>query len=266
MSIANMRIMIAPVGFEVDRVVVPAIQNRVDKVFLIMHNNKSGDKAASFFKRIVDELKKNNIKSEEVQADRNNLFELIKIVRKIIDDSRKSEFLINVSSGSKIQAVACMMAIMIFDDRTNLKPFYVEPEKYNEEYKKKNIQQSYGIKNIYELPTYQIKTPDYKLLKALEIIKEYTNKPNYKGRINKKELARILEEREVIKIGGITEPGESVPKNHKNSKYSTLDKQIVQPLKSTDSKGWGFITEEKIGRSRYISFTEEGRNASEFLF
>jgi hypothetical protein len=41
-----------------------------------------------------------------------------------------------------------------------------------------------------------------------------------------------------------------------------LDKKLIQPLKNT----WNFIEEEKIGKNRWISFTDDGKNASEFLF
>ncbi len=45
--------------------------------------------------------------------------------------------------------------------------------------------------------------------------------------------------------------------------YSSLqDKKIIKPLLNT----WHFIDETKIGRNRYITLSEEGERASEFLF
>ena len=43
----KLRIHIAPVGFEVDRIVIPAKKMRADKVWLIGHSNLSVDKALS---------------------------------------------------------------------------------------------------------------------------------------------------------------------------------------------------------------------------
>ena len=40
-NIANLRVHIAPVGFEVDRVVIPAKNMRADKVWLLIHDNPS---------------------------------------------------------------------------------------------------------------------------------------------------------------------------------------------------------------------------------
>ena len=60
------RIHIAPVGFEIDRIVIPAIEYNADKVYLLVHNNKAEDKAGAYVTRIKDELKKNKI---EIRTD-----------------------------------------------------------------------------------------------------------------------------------------------------------------------------------------------------
>lgn len=39
-------------------------------------------------------------------------------------------YLVNVSVGSKIQAIASMMACMMFKDLVAIKPYYVVPKKY----------------------------------------------------------------------------------------------------------------------------------------
>ena len=40
-KIAKLRIQIAPVGYEIDRVVLPAKQEKADKVWLLVHENKN---------------------------------------------------------------------------------------------------------------------------------------------------------------------------------------------------------------------------------
>ena len=45
------------------------------------------------------------------------------------------------------------------------------------------------------------------------------------------------------------------------SKHASLDKNILEPL----LKKWKFIEIEKIGRTRLIKITEEGKNAIKFL-
>ena len=73
-NIANLRVHIAPVGFEVDRVVIPAKNMRADKVWLLVHDNPSEDKGKPYTEKIQSEFKKMNIKVELSKVDRLNLF------------------------------------------------------------------------------------------------------------------------------------------------------------------------------------------------
>ena len=45
------------------------------------------------------------------------------------------------------------------------------------------------------------------------------------------------------------------------ARFASLDKNIIQPLEEQ----WKFIHIEKIGRNRWITLTQEGKNAIEFL-
>ena len=54
----KLRVHIAPVGFEIDRIIVPAINMRADKVWLIGHANLSSDKARPFLEKIRKTLAK----------------------------------------------------------------------------------------------------------------------------------------------------------------------------------------------------------------
>jgi len=246
-SMLNLRIHIAPVGFEIDRIVIPAVKLKADLVYLIVHDNLSDDKAQRYHIEIQKQLKKKKIKTKTVYANRFRLFGIIRVIKEVIQNHRKDEFFVNVASGSKIHAIGCMMACMLFDDRKNIHPFYPQAESYPV-YKNKE-QQTYGVKDIHGLPTYQLLTPKPDLLAALKIIKEHD------GRIQKKVLAEIAEEKKILNIGARKE-------NHSNARFASLDKKIIQPLLNT----WGFIEEEKIGKNRWISFTDDGKNASEFLF
>ena len=44
-DMVNLRIHIAPVAFEVDRIVISAVRMKADKVWLIAHDNAAEDKA-----------------------------------------------------------------------------------------------------------------------------------------------------------------------------------------------------------------------------
>ena len=241
----KLRVHIAPVGFEIDRVVIPAIKMKADKVYLLRHNDYSEDKSGPYLDKIVKKLEKVNIKTKTIGVNRYRLFGIIKVVKEIIQNEHDNDIYLNVASGSKIHAIGCMMACMIFDDRTNIHPYYAQAKEYPQY--KGNEQQTIGVEEIHKLPTYQIRTPSPKLLSALALVKS-------KGRVTKKEFAKEATDLNLINVGAKDE-------NYDQARFASLDKNIIQPLENE----WGFIQVEKIGRNRWIKLTKEGEHASEFL-
>ena len=245
-SIVNLRVHIAPVGFEVDRIVVPAVSQRADKVWLIAHDNVSEDMSVGYRAKVESELEKKGIKTEVTYANRLKLSPIIKTVADIIKKERKNEIYVNVASGSKIHAIGCMMACMLFDDRRNIHPFYAQAEKYPEY--DGTLQQTYGVAEMHSLPTYRIGTPKSELIQAMRIIKKAG------GRIQKKKMAEEAEKNKIITVNARKQ-------NFTQARFASLDKNIVQPLVDT----WGFVEVEKIGRNRWLKMTEDGDHAAEFL-
>ena len=242
----KLRVHIAPVGFEIDRIIVPATNMRADKIWLIGHNNLSQDKARPFLEKVRKTLEKKNIEVKEVTADRYRLFDIVRTIKEIISEEKNNDIYLNVASGSKIHAVGMMMATMIFDDRSNLHPFYAQAKEYH--YTKISEPHTTGIEAIHDLPTYRIHTQSKKNLDALKILVDND------GKMKKKEMAEIAEEQKIIIIN-------AEPSNHSQARFASLDKNIISPLEHD----WGYITTEKVGRNRWIHLTDEGRWASEFL-
>lgn len=243
-KLAKLRVHIAPVGFEIDRIVLPAIEMKADKVWLIRNENLATEKASSYIAKIMAELKKEKISVQTVGSDRNDIFKILKTVKDIFEEEKENDLYVNVSSGSKIQAIACMMACMTFKERNAL-PYYAEPESYPAT---KGKQQSIGLKKIVDLPKYEIHKPKHELVQALRIIRENN------GKIRKKEMAEIAEEKNLIVVNAREE-------NFEQARFASLDKNIIQPL----VEHWKFIEVEKIGRNRWIKITVDGQHAAEFL-
>ncbi len=245
-KIAKLRIHIAPVGYEVDRIVLPAIQERADKVWLLLHENKSEDKAGPFISKITKQLEKERIEVVNEFHDRRDLFKIIKAVKNIIEKEKQNDLYVNLASGSKIQAIGTMMACMMFNENQNIHPFYVEAKNYPGFEGKQPL--STGIKDIQNVPPYSIKTPDQKLVHALELIKKH------EGKLTKKEMAELAITHNLITVNAQEE-------NQSQARFASLDKNIIQPLEEQ----WKFIEVEKIGRNRWIKMTLDGNNAAEFL-
>ncbi|ABK78039.1 conserved hypothetical protein [Cenarchaeum symbiosum A] len=243
-GLENLRIQIAPVGFEIDRIVIPAKRLKADRLYLLMHSNPSADKATSYAGRIREALGP-DIEVRDISADRSNLFEVIRTVREVLELEEDGTIYVNVASGSKIQALGCMMACMMAKDRRNIRPFYPEAEEYAGF---KGTQQSTGVGEIQQLPTFEIHTPRADLIQVLGIVRENG------GRITKKKLAEIADEKGLVKINAKKD-------NYSQVRYTTLDKNIIRPLKDQ----WNLISVNKVGRNHHVELTEEGRNLSEFL-
>jgi len=241
-DLAKLRVHIAPVGFEIDRIVLSAKKAKADKVWLLVHDKTSEDKAIPFKEKIIDRLKKARIDVEISRASRLDLFQTIKAIKDIIKKEENNEIYINVASGSKIQAIACMMACMIFNDKKNVNPFYAHAVEYLGFSGK---EQSKGVKKLQVLPTYEIQRPKEELIKTLKIIKDYEK------RIPKKVLAKMVDDQKIITIN-------AKEKNYEQARFASLDKNIIQPLEEQ----WKFIQVEKSGRTRYVKITEEGINAT----
>ena len=57
-EIVNLRVHIAPVGFEIDRIIIPAVKMKADKVWLVAHDNVTEDKASKYRQKIEKLLEK----------------------------------------------------------------------------------------------------------------------------------------------------------------------------------------------------------------
>ena len=244
-TIVDLRVHIAPVGFEIDRIAIPAKQMKADRVWLLMHGEPAKDRAHGYMEKIKAQLKKEKIEVHAEYSDRFDLFKILKSVREIVAREEGNSIFVNCSSGSKIQAIACMMACMMFHGKTKLVPYYAEAENYSSV---KGEQLSSGVKTVVKLPAYEIHTPKQVLVHALKIIKEHG------GKITKKEMAKHAEEKKLIVINAREE-------NFHQARFASLDKNIIQPLLNE----WRFIEVERIGRTRWIRITPEGNGAVDFL-
>ena len=244
-NIVNLRVHIAPVGFEIDRIAIPATQMKADRVWLLMHADPAKDRALGYMEKIRALLKKEKIDVNLAYTDRFDLFKILRAVREIVEKEKDNDIFINCSSGSKIQAIACMMACMMFQGKTKLTPYYAEPQSYASV---KGKQLSSGLKKVVKLPAYEIHTPKQSLVQALKIIHEHG------GKITKKEMAKLADEKRLIVVNAKEE-------NLQQARFASLDKNIIQPLLNE----WKFVEVERVGRTRWIKMTQEGLGAVEFL-
>jgi hypothetical protein len=252
-ELVKLRVHIAPIGFEIDRVIQPLIHMKADQVWLIVEQNIESGDAAYFYQEIIKQLKKLKIPVKEKRCDIHSLYDILNAYRTIIEQEPNNLISVNVSTGTKVEAIAGMMACMIFKDYSlEISPYYVRPEKYEKPPEKQ--QYSSGYKGVVSLPNYKIEKPKEELIKALTIIELK------KGQITKKSLIEECEREGLIKVEMKKSKKEEGARNVAAAKHSQLNSRIVGPLLK-----WKFITIEGKGKSGKIRITQDGQNILRFL-
>jgi hypothetical protein len=244
----SLRIHIAPAGFEIDRITLPAIQMKADRVWLMVFDNKNTDRASYFQNQIKQILRDKGIEIEIKECNIIDLYDVLKAMREIIEKEANNNIFINVASGSKIEAIAGMLTASIFQDRAKIKPYYAVPKNYgnkNEDLELKTPL-SYGLKNIEYLPEYHIEQPTENQIDLLYLIGKHG------GSITKKALMRQALENKLIK---------TTSSNNEQAGYASLNTNYITKLKR-----WNLIEEfHESSRSRVIKITKDGENMLKFL-
>ena len=234
---SDLRIHIAPVGFEFRRVTEPLMSMRADKVYLVRH--KETDSATGFHSKITNELYERfkHIQVEDVYADIWDLYECIEEFRRIIQGERGNRVYINVSTGTKITAIAGMLSCMMWDAR----PYYArvsypkEPETDRTEH----------VSAPWDLPVYGINKPDPEFMLILKLLHEH------RGPMRKSLLIGKLEDAGIIsKTDSLGSPL-SGP-----AKHSRL-RSLIDPME----RDWSLISVKARGRISEVSMELQGEKA-----
>ena len=238
-NLYSKRIQIAPVGFEIDRVVIPAKKEKAEKVYLMVHSIPKEDKAKKYAAEIQKRLNAAKIETELVYCDWQNIEEITRVARDLILKEAGNEIAINLASGSKNHAIGLDRACMTFRKRDHIKPFYpvaihYAPLEYPDPL-------TWGVeKKLNFIPIHRIIVPEPELIIALKIIKRDSQDiPMHKGKkgVKKKDLARSL-------FG-----------NSEKTSLTKLQRNITQKLENT----WRAIEIIEVGRTDWISLNSEGR-------
>jgi len=97
-KLATFRVHIAPLGFEIDRIVLPLKETKADKLWLLVHENKSEDKSGPYLEKIKKECKKLGVKLELYYVDRLSIFKAIKAVKEIISEEKNRRSKISITT------------------------------------------------------------------------------------------------------------------------------------------------------------------------
>jgi len=236
---ANLRIHIAAVGFEFRRITEPLLHMQADKVYLVSFSEN--DDATKFFVQIKKELaqKYKHIKVEEIFIDIWDLYACIEKFREIILTEEGNHVYVNVSTGTKITAIAGMLACMLW----GATPYYARVS-YPSPKPAIDLHTEH-VEDPDVLPVYGINKPRPEFMLALSIIEQNG------GRMRK---ARLIEKLEGLGVIGIRD--ERKTELSEPAKHSQL-RAILEPMESD----WKYVTVQARGRRSEVIVTEQGRAA-----
>ena len=284
---------IAVQGYEVDRITEVPILRRAEKVYLICMNEDKDSEIGKSFKEIITKLfKENNISFEIKYVDLFDLEELIRNMKSIITSEREQygdvKFYINISSGSTMGCIAGMTcAMMLNKDNSKIIPYYVIPEygyehlpdgekeKYMSKYGDIDTPpRTYGVRDVKFIYPFKVNLPREELLIFLKCIELAGDRG-----LSIKELVLLTKEKVLNGntgnsiIDGIINNDNGITKydlekivkwrrsgmvSSKPSSHSDIvwiNKNVIEKLLE-----WELIKEpEKIGRSRYVRISENGK-------
>jgi Domain of unknown function (DUF6293)/DUF6293 C-terminal winged helix domain len=237
----KLRVHIAPYGYETRRVYYPLIHLDADKVYLIGY--EANDSAKKYHEEIRRELAKHpRIQVSEDSVDMWDLYACIEKFRSITLKESGNHVYVNVSTGSKITAMAGLLSCMISNGIAQ--PYYVHASGYRVVEEPKQ-----GDQKIDSLPVYAMKKPKSEELEVLKTLDEN------RGGLRKWRLIEILEEKDIIK----QKPGTSRRVQPKEftlaAKHSQL-RVILGPMESLE-----YIQIKGSGKRGEVSITDQGKGA-----
>lgn len=234
----NLRVHISPIGFEYRRVTEPLKRMRADKVYLIKY--KSNDDAAKFYRQIEGELEQNykHIQAKDVLLDIWDLYECVEKFREIILQEQGNHVYVNVSTGTKITAIAGMLSCMLWDAQ----PYYA-PISY--EGRDQVMDVSEHVLDSEALPTYRINKPKPEFMQILDLLSRNG------GTMEKHQIIRNLEENHIIKKSPDSKGELSAPAKHSRLR-SLLDPMTLE---------WNLISTKTNGRRSEVSIESQGETA-----
>lgn len=242
----RLRVHITTIGFEVRRITEPLKEMRADKVYFI--SAKKNDRAKNFKERIKEILHNeySNVEIEERFAEIFDLYACIDAYRVIFNEEKGNMIFVNVSTGSKIAAIAGTIACMLWGGT----PYYVN-RKYEEE-GEPEVKDEKVEKKPNLVPVFSITKPRREYLKILKILDKEEDG------MAKGTLIDSLKEVGIIRE--IKSKKHSVKRTQPRAAEHSQLKVLLTPMANEE-----YIKIETSGRRSIVRITPKGRDTLRIL-
>jgi hypothetical protein len=241
------RVHIVPVGFEVERITEPLTTERADRVYLVTRTDR--DAAAPFVAEVVRRLARASwpIDVRIVRTDLWSVFDAPAAFRTIFAEEGRTDrdahgvlpIRVNVSTGTKITAIAGTLACMLW----NGEPYYVQVSRswYSDRTPRVRAVNDV-VERVEPVNVYELRSPSRELVEVLEALERRG------GSVRKRELLREL--------GLDRASADGTPAASPQAQHGRLSRRL-EPLEQR----WGFVRTEARGPGARVRITEQGRVA-----
>ena len=209
-----------------------ATKFKADRVILVGHV-EDGDEDKKRLERLRSKLEEKAIEVETTECNIFDLYHSLGLIAELITEFEDDDVYVNVSTGSKVTAIAGMIACMAIDATA----YYAKAKKYTGDYPEE-------LESVQELPRYPIDAPESQQVEMLYVISEM------------KKMEVVATKGKLIHVGehlGMPFITENEVKD--KGKYRALDKEILDPLVEQ-----GYVTISREGRNKVVEITQEGEN------
>ncbi|HTW39712.1 MAG TPA: DUF6293 family protein [Thermoplasmata archaeon] len=241
------RVHVVPVGFEVERATEAPLAERADRVYLVTRGDR--DAAAPFVAEVRRRLAAAAwpVDVRVVGTDPWSVFETLASYRVIFETERRVArgapgvlpLRVNVSTGTKITAIAGTLACMLW----NGEPYYAQVSRswYSGRTPKVHAVNDV-VDRIEPVHVYELRSPSPELVEVLVALRRRG------GALRKRELIREL---------GLDRPGPNgAPAASPQAQHGRLRRRL-EPLEER----WGFVASEAAGPRARVRLTDQGRVA-----
>jgi hypothetical protein len=241
------RIHIAPVGFEVERVTQPLEEDRADRVYLLTRADR--DRAAPFVEEVTRRLRRASwpVEVQVVRTDLWDVFHALASLRAIFEAEGRTDrtardvvpLRVNVSTGTKITAIAGTLACMLW----NGTPYYAQVSRAWYSDRTPRVGEVHDVvERVEPVGVYELRAPGRELVEVLEALDRKG------GALRKRDLLRELElDRSGADGGRAPSP---------QAQHGRLRRRL-DPLE----RRWGFVRTESSGPRGRVVLTDQGRLA-----
>lgn len=225
----DLRVHVAGQGYEVQRIVQPALDMRADRVYLLTDPPKP--QLRKYHDRVLAHLKAAKVETVVHHCAVWDPNAVVGEIGRIAERERGNHVYVNLGTGPKTCAIAATLGAMLW----RLQAYYPKVD-YDTSLVDGEVTDDHPVTGTTSVPTFRLDAPSGDVLAVLELLSERRGKP-----ARKKEVVERLRER------GFLKPGVSA-----QAEQNVADRVLKRAL------DWGFLDSEGEGRRRRIRLNERG--------